>query len=247
MPDNIFFYIVTGFVAQLIDGALGMAYGVVASSVLLGMGLPPAAVSSTVHMAECFSTGASAVSHHYLGNIREKLFMQLVVPGVAGALIGAYVLPQLPGDVIKPYIAGWLLFMGIVILFKGSFRRRKKVVTKHVRPLGFFGALLDMIGSGGWGPLVATTLIARGNDVRQTIGSVNAAEFFVTLAGSISFFFTIGIAYPQAIIGLALGGIMAAPVAAWVVKIMPARPLMIIVGLIVMVLSIRTILSVLEL
>ncbi len=240
MTEDIFFFIAAGFIAQLIDGSLGMAYGVTASSILLGMGLPPAVVSSTVHAAECFSTGASAASHHIFGNVHKKLFKQLVVPGVAGAVVGAYLLTQLDGDIIKPYIAGYLLLMGIVIIFKAFKKIPQKDVNKHITPLGFFGALIDTIGGGGWGPIVASNLVARGQDVRNTVGSVNAAEFFVTLAASLTFLFTIGFSHPEVIVGLAIGGVLAAPIAAYLTKRIPVKPFMIAVGLLVIGLSIRT-------
>jgi uncharacterized membrane protein YfcA len=240
MDADLWFFIAAGFIAQLIDGSLGMAYGVTASSLLLGMGLPPATVSATVHAAECFSTGASAASHHIFGNVRTKLFKQLVVPGMIGAVLGAYILTELPGDVIKPYIAGYLLLMGVVIILKTFKKIPPKEVTKHVAPLGFFGAFIDTIGGGGWGPIVASNLVARGNDVRSTVGSVNAAEFFVTLAGSLTFLLTIGITHPQVIVGLAIGGVLAAPIAAYLTKRIPVKPFMVAVGLLVIALSIRT-------
>lgn len=246
MTSELAFFIAAGFVAQLIDGSLGMAYGVTASSLLLSLGLPPATVSATVHAAECFSTGASAASHHIFGNVRRKLFKQLVIPGMFGAVLGAYILTNLDGEKIKPYIAAYLLIMGIVIIAKAFKRIPPKEVTKHVTPLGFFGALIDTIGGGGWGPIVASNLMARGNDVRQTVGSVNAAEFFVTLAGSITFLLTIGITNAQAIVGLAIGGVLAAPIAAYFTKKIPHKPFMIAVGVLIICLSIRTIYKVMS-
>ncbi len=243
MTNDIWFFIAAGFVAQLIDGSLGMAYGVTASSLLLGLGLPPVTVSATVHAAECFATGASAISHHAFGNVRKQLFKQLVIPGVAGAVIGAYILTQLPGEKIKPYIAGYLLLMGIVIIGKAFRKIPPAEVTKHVMPLGFFGAFIDTIGGGGWGPIVASNLIARGNDPRETVGSVNAAEFFVTLAGSITFLLTVGVTNFMAIAGLAIGGVAAAPVAAYLCKRIPTKPFMIGVGLLIICLSIRNMLK----
>lgn len=245
ISHDLLYFVAAGFLAQLIDGSLGMAYGVTASSILLGMGLPPASVSATVHAAECFSTGASAVSHHAFGNVNKALFKQLVLPGIIGAVIGAYILTSLDGDVIKPYIAGYLLLMGIVIIVKAYKKISPKQVAKHVTPLGFFGALIDTIGGGGWGPIVTSNLVARGGDVRFTIGSVNAAEFFVTLAGSITFLLTIGITNAEAIVGLALGGVVAAPIAAYFSKKLPRKPFMIAVGVLIIALSIRTLYKVL--
>jgi uncharacterized protein len=239
--QQLLMFIAAGFAAQLIDGSLGMAYGVTASSLLLSLGLPPATVSATVHAAECFATGASAASHHIFGNVRRKLFTKLVYPGMAGAVIGAYILTQLDGDMIKPWIAGYLMLMGGVIILKAFKKVPATQVRKHVRPLGFIGAFIDTIGGGGWGPIVASNLVARGNDVRETVGSVNAAEFFVTLAGSVTFFLTIGITNYQAIVGLAIGGVLAAPLAAYLCKRVPVKPFMIAVGVLVILVSARTI------
>jgi hypothetical protein len=237
MGDFIF-YVLAGFAAQLIDGALGMAYGVTASTILLGLGLPPATVSATVHAAECFSSGASAISHKAFGNIDKELFKKLLIPGVTGAVIGAYLLSNLHGDVIKHYIAGYLLIIGLVIILKAFREFPPRTVTKHLIPLGFVGAFIDAIGGGGWGPIVATNLIVRGNDIRKTIGSVNAVEFFVTVAASVTFFTTLGFSYIHMIAGLAIGGVLAAPLGAWVCKKIPAKPFMIMVGSFVVLLSI---------
>src|SRR5712691_9657116 len=193
MTTELVLYIATGFIAQLIDGALGMAYGVTASSLLLSLGVPPAATSATVHAAECFTTGASAISHHAFGNVNRLLFRRLLLPGIIGAVLGAYILVSFLGDVIKPYIAGYLLVMGCVIVLKAFREIPPRTVTTHLAPLGFFGAFVDAIGGGGWGPIVASTLIARGNRLRETVGSVNAVEFFVTLAASITFVLTLGL------------------------------------------------------
>lgn len=237
MWHDILPYIAAGFLAQLIDGALGMAYGITASSLLLGFGLPPAAVSATVHAAECFSTGASAISHHAFKNIDKDMFKRLLIPGVIGAIIGAYILTNIPGDAIKPYIAVYLMGMGVIIILKAFKQFPSQKITSHLVPLGFFGAFVDAIGGGGWGPIVASNLIARGADVRKTVGSVNAVEFFVTLAASVTFFLTLGFAHVNVIIGLAIGGVAAAPIAAWACKTVPHRPFMIAVGILVIALS----------
>ncbi len=240
MPGPDFaFYVAVGFLAQLIDGALGMAYGVTASSLLLSFGLPPATASATVHAAECFTTGASALSHHAFGNVRASLFRRLLMPGIAGAVIGAYVLSRLPGERIAPFVSAYLLVMGGVIIGKAFREFPPRRVTTHLGPLGFVGAFVDAIGGGGWGPIVASTLIALGDDARETIGSVNAVEFFVTLSASFTFVLMLGLTNWPIIVGLALGGLIGAPVAAWACTRVPLRPLMIMVGLLVMVLSIR--------
>lgn len=234
---DILLYIAAGFLAQVVDGAMGMAYGVTASSLLLGMGLPPAIVSSTVHAAECFTTGASALSHRHFGNIDMKLFRRLVIPGVIGAVIGAYVLSSLPGEVIKPYVTAYLLCLGVMIVARSFRDIHFRHVETHLTPLGFIGALADTIGGGGWGPIVTTNLLFRGNEPARTIGSVNAAEFFVTTAASVVFFMTMGFAHWVVIVGLAAGGVLAAPLAAWTCRKIPPKPLMFVVGTLVIGLS----------
>lgn len=238
--EEFWLYILIGFIAQIVDGALGMAYGLTASSFLMGLGVPPATASATVHAAEVFTTGFSGISHHYFGNVDKKLFWRLVVPGVIGAAIGAYVLASLPGDKLTPYVSIYLLVIGVVILVKAFREFPPIVVTEYLTPLGFIGAFVDAIGGGGWGPVVASTLLARGSHVRMTVGTVNAVEFFVTLTASIVFIITLGLSHWQIIAGLALGGAIAAPIGAYIVKRIPLRPMLIFVGLLVVALSIRT-------
>lgn len=240
LPPDFILYIVIGFAAQLIDGALGMAYGVTASSLLLGFGVPPAVSSATVHAAECFTTGTSAISHHAFGNIDRKLFRRLLLPGMLGAGVGAYLLTTIDGDMLKPWIAGYLLLMGAMILLKSFRELVPKEVTSHVSILGFFGALVDAIGGGGWGPIVASNLIARGHELRLTVGSVNAVEFFVTLTASVVFLLTMGTGHLGIVLGLALGGVVAAPFGAWLVRFVRPRLLMPVVGVLVISLSART-------
>lgn len=237
-------YVGIGFIAQIVDGALGMAYGVTASSMLLGAGVSPAISSATVHAAECFTTGTSALSHRAFGNIDREQFRRLLLPGIVGAALGAYLLAKLPGDALKPWIAGYLLLMGVVIVYKAFRDFPPRRVTTHLVPLGFFGALVDSIGGGGWGPTVASNLIARGNTFRMTVGTVNAVEFFVTLTASLVFLLTLGLSNWQMIAALALGGVVAAPLGAWLVSRVRPRPVQCIVGLLVIVLSVRTLLQV---
>ncbi|MBI5802706.1 MAG: sulfite exporter TauE/SafE family protein [Verrucomicrobia bacterium] len=240
MTEEFLLYTLAGFVAQLIDGALGMAYGVTATSVLLTVGVAPVTASATVHAAECFSTGASALSHRAFGNISGFLFRQLVLPGILGAVLGACVLSSLPGDALKPYIAAYLLCIGLVIFLKAFRTIPSHPVTTHLKPLAFGGAFLDAIGGGGWGPIVSSNLIVRGNDVRETVGSVNAAEFFVALASSAVFVATLGLTNWPIIFGLALGGALAAPLGAWACHRLPVKPFMVLVGVLIMILSLRT-------
>lgn len=235
--EDILLYALAGFAAQLIDGALGMAYGVTASSMLMSFGLPPATVSATVHAAECFSTGASALSHRAFGNIDKGLFKRLLVPAILGAVLGAYILTTLPVDFIKPYIALYLLLMGVIIIVKAFKEFPPKKITTHLVPLGFIGAFVDAIGGGGWGPIISTNLIVRGNDIRTAVGSTNAVEFFVTFAASLTFFLTLGFTHWEVIMGLALGGAVAAPIGAWACSRIPVKPFMIAVGVIVIILS----------
>ncbi|MDR1074959.1 MAG: sulfite exporter TauE/SafE family protein [Xanthomonadaceae bacterium] len=242
IPPELIGFIAIGFGAQLVDGALGMAYGVTASSMLLGLGIPPATTSATVHAAECFTTGASLASHHLLGNIDRGLFWRLLIPGVIGAAVGAYMLGQLPGEKLKPWIASYLLLLGLVILFKAIRKHQPRLAISKVRSLGFVGALVDTMGGGGWGPVVTSSLLARGNDPRRTIGTVNAVEFFVTLTASIVFLATLGLDHWHIIVGLAIGGVLAAPLGAWFIRWVKPRPLLIAVGILVVGLSIRTLL-----
>jgi uncharacterized membrane protein YfcA len=217
-----------------------MAYGLTATSFLLAAGLPPATASATVHFAETFTTGASAISHHSFGNVHSPLFKKLVIPGVLGAALGAYVLTELDGDVLKPYVAGYLIFMGLYVLVKSFAEINPIHVQKRVGPLGFFGGLIDSIGGGGWGPIVTSTLLARGNHTRYTIGTVNAVEFFVTLTSSAVFIAIIGISHWNIVLALALGGVLAAPIAGFVAKKVPHRPMMFLVGLLIIGVSART-------
>lgn len=243
IAESFLLYVAAGFAAQMVDGSLGMAYGVTSSTLLLTIGLPPATVSATVHAAECFTTGASAISHRLIGNVNAQLFRRLLVPGIAGAVVGAYILSELPGAQLRAYSASYLLVMGLVILVKAFREFPPRTVSTYLIPLAFAGAFIDALGGGGWGPIVATTLIARGNGLRETVGSVNAAEFFVTVAASITFLVTLGIGHWQVIVALALGGLLAAPIGAWACKRLPTKPFMVLIGLLILGLSIRTLLK----
>lgn len=245
MELTILMYTLVGFIAQIIDGALGMAYGVSSNTFLLSLGLPPAAASASVHMAEVVTTGISGASHWKLGNVDWKLVRRLLIPGVLGGVAGAYLLTSVDGNIIKPYIAVYLLLIGGVIIYKAVTTVPRKKPDEYHGPrtslLGLFGGLCDAIGGGGWGPVVTSTLVARGKYPRTTIGSVNFSEFFVTLAESITFVLTLSFSeYWQIIIGLLIGGAIAAPFAARMTKILPLKTLMIMVGVLIILLSIRT-------
>jgi len=243
MDINIMIFVLVGFIAQLIDGALGMAYGVSSNTFLLSIGIPPATASASVHMAECVTTAVSGASHWKLGNIDKVLIKRLLIPGVLGGIAGAYILTSVNGNAIKPYISAYLILMGIVILVKAVSRNHvHKEVRTHLIPLGLAGGFFDAVGGGGWGPMVTTTLVARGNAPRFAIGSVNFSEFFVTFAQSVTFLLTMGMLDTwKIIIGLLIGGVLAAPLAAVAARKLPTRILMMMVGILIIILSIRTI------
>ena len=240
MDLTILGFFVVGFIAQLIDGCLGMAYGVISTTFLTGIGIPAAAASASVHTAEIFTTGVSGFSHFKFENIDKELVKKLLIPGVLGGIIGAYILTSIPGDKIKPFVAVYLLIMGIVIVIKARKNHEIKDVKTKISRLGFIGGFFDAIGGGGWGPIVTSTLVARGNCPRYTIGSVNFSEFFVTVAQSVTFFLTIGLVHWKIIVGLLLGGVIAAPFAAFSCKKLPHKPLMVLVGLLIIILNLRT-------
>ena len=234
-------FAVAGFVAQIIDGTLSMGYGVSATTLLLSFGVSPAAASASVHTAEVVATAFSAYNHWRLKNVIASFVKRLLIPGVLGAVAGAYVLTSVSGDVIKPFMAAYLIVMGVIILLK-AWRRDVRVASeRHLAPLGLVGGFCDAVGGGGWGPIVAGTLLARGNEPRTTIGSVAFSEFFVTFAASATLLLTIGVSNWLPIAGLALGGALASPLAARLTGRIPARPLMIAVGVVVILLSLRTI------
>lgn len=239
--DSLLWFTLAGFFAEMVDGTLGMGYGVSATTLLMSMGLPPAVASASVHTAEVFTTGMSAASHYRFGNVVWPIVKRLLIPGAIGAVIGAYILTSLPGDTIKPFVAAYLVIMGLVIIIKGIRRQVDREAHHHLEALGFAGGFFDAIGGGGWGPIVTGTLLARGNRPRTSIGSVNFSEFFITVASAVTFLLTIGITNWIPVAGLALGGAVAAPISAIVCKRVPPRPMMIAVGILVILLSARTI------
>jgi uncharacterized membrane protein YfcA len=242
MGHNIVLFVLVGFVAQIIDGALGMAYGVSSTTVLLSLGIPPAAASASVHTAEVFTTLVSGLSHLKLGNVDKRLLKKLLIPGVLGGVVGAYVLTSVPGKIIKPIVSLYLLLMGMAIIYRVFFRKvRERPVETYLVPLALAGGFFDAIGGGGWGPIVTSTIVARGHSPRLTIGSVNLTEFFVTFAEAITFILTLGLVNLQVVVGLIIGGILAAPVAAFTCRKLPSKTLMTIVGVLIVGLSVRTI------
>lgn len=236
-------FVGAGFIAQIIDGALGMAYGVSCSTLLLGIGVPPAIASASVHTAEVFTTGVSGLSHIFMRNIDKRLFFRLVFTGVAGAVIGAYLISKiLDGKIIKPYVAAYLLILGIYILLK-SFKNKEATKSnwKFAPILGFIGAFFDSIGGGGWGPIVSSNLIDKGNSPREVIGTVNTAEFFVTFFSTGVFIFILGIEAWKPVLALIIGGVIAAPIGAYILKFMSPKLIMKLVGILIIVTSSYTI------
>lgn len=242
MSDEFFWFLAVGFLAQLVDGSIGMAYGVTATSVLLGMGVPPATASACTHAAETFTTGASGFSHWRFGNVDWALFRRLAIPGMIGGAAGAYLLSNLDGNAIKPFISIYLLLLGLYILSKAfGPKPRNDVEVKQAGPLALFGGFFDAIGGGGWGPIVTSTLVGQGGKPRYVIGTVSVTEFFVTFVISGVFVFTIGLSHWEIIAGLVVGGVVAAPVAAFAVRYVPDKLLMALVGLAIVTISARTI------
>ena len=230
-----------GVFAQLVDGTLGMGYGATSTSFLLAYGVPPVISSTGVHVAEMFTTGASALSHHRFGNINKKLVKHLLIPGVLGSITGAYLLSDvIDGDVIKPFIAVYMIVLAVIIMKKALKKNIVKKKTKSLDLLASFGGFMDAVGGGGWGPIVTSTLLGRGRNPRYTIGSVNAAEFAVSFASGITFMLFGGIHGWQVIIGLILGGVIAAPLGAYLVNRIPRKPMMIAVGVLIIILSLKT-------
>jgi uncharacterized membrane protein YfcA len=240
--------VLAGFLAQLVDGALGMGYGVTSASILLSTGINPAAISGSIHTAEMFASGASGYSHYKFGNVNKKLFKILVIPGVIGAIAGAFLLVFLGkeySNYIRPILACYTLFLGVKILFIAFREVTKAKKFKHYGPLAGLGGFLDSFGGGGWGPIVTTTLITKGRSPRFVIGTVSLTEFFVTLASAFSFFILLGVTHMQTIIALILGGFIAAPIAAKLAGKLPRKTSFILLGILVIIWSTKILLQLL--
>ena len=232
-------FIAVGFAAQLVDGALGMAFGVISNTLLVGvLGVPPALASQRVHMVECFTTATSGISHLLHGNIDKALFFRLLVPGVIGGLLGAYVLSSIDAEVVKPFVLLYLSSVGIYLVWRGFFFPPKVKNPKIVAPLGLVGGFLDAAGGGGWGPVVTSNLLLQGADPRKVVGTVNSVEFFLTVTVSAAFIYHLGVAdLAGATLGLLIGGIAAAPLGAWAAKHFPARQMLVLVGVVLTITS----------
>ncbi len=238
-----FITLLVGFTAQMIDGTLGMAYGVSSSTLLRAMGIPSAMASFCTHAAEIFTTLTSGIFHVKMKNFSRSLFFRLLIPGMLGGILGAYVLTSIDDRVISPVISAYLIVMGLIIFLKIFSRKERKPrkLRFGVYPLALVGGFSDSLGGGGWGPVVTSTLVAADQGVRETIGTVNAAEFFVTLSESAAFFLTIGSElhdfYP-AVLGLMTGGVLASPLAAILCRKLPLKPLIASVGIMIVIINV---------
>ena len=241
-----FFFALIGFTAQLIDGSLGMAYGISANALLLSLGIVPAQASASIHIAEVATSGISGATHYGFGNVDMKLVKKLVIPGVIGAAAGALVLVWLPVQIMKIAVCLYLAVMGSIILHK-VFQKNKPAETHHhkVIPLGLFGGFFDASGGGGWGTIVTSTLVAKGSVPRLAVGTVNMAEFFVALSSSLVFIATLPMINWNIALGLALGGAIAAPFSAYLAHLIPAKTFMFLIGCAIILLSAYTIFQVL--
>lgn len=240
-------FIAIGFVAQLVDGALGMAFGVIANTALLWLGTPPALATSYVHVIKVFTGAVSGGSHIWHRNVDWKLFARLSASGVVGGVAGAYLLSLLhlnDSNFARPYVLAYLTLIGIYILWRGiGLKVPLEKRARIVEPVGLVGGFLDATGGGGWGPVTTSNLLIQGNNPRMTVGSVNSAEFVVALAVSITYVVSLGIRdFPIVVIGLLIGGVFGAPLGSWITKHVPARPMMIMVGGLLIVVSVFSIL-----
>ena len=240
-PD-FWIYVAVGFLAQMVDGALGMAYGTLSTGILLSAGVPPVTVSASVHSVQFFTAGISGLSHAYFRNINRLLLLILTVFGMAGGILGALFLTNIEGDLIKPWIAVYLMILGFFILWRRVRKDRIKEIRQSFRrqifraAFGFIGGFLDAIG-GGWGPMVTSNLMARNEDPRKVIGSVNTAEFFVKTAIAATFLSTMAFSFGTVVLGLLVGGVLAAPFGAYILRFVKPEILMTLVGILVIGLS----------
>jgi len=224
-------FLAVGFAAQLVDGALGMAFGVISTTLLISIGVPPAAASAGVHTVETFTTGVSGASHIIHRNVDWKLLARLAIPGVIGGVSGAYILTQIDASTVKPFVLAYLAAIGSFLIWRGFHYPPEHKPAKVVEPLGLAGGFLDAAGGGGWGPVVTGNLLVQGTEPRRTIGTVNTAEFILTVSISITFIATLGwAAFTVATLGLLIGGVVAAPLGAWAAKVAPPKVLLVFVG-----------------
>ena len=233
-PSALLPFILIGFAAQMVDGALGMAFGQISSTLLVSIGVPPAAASAGVHTAETFTTAVSGISHVAHRNVDWRLFFRIVVPGVIGGIAGAYLLTQIKADVAKPFVLTYLTALGVYLFYRGVMHRHTERQPKVIAPLGLAGGFLDAAGGGGWGAIVTSNLLVQGSNPRKTIGTVNTAEFFLTITISATFIVALGWeAFTTATLGLLIGGVLAAPFGAIIAKRVNPDVLLTFVGALV--------------
>jgi uncharacterized protein len=232
-------FIAVGFGAQLVDGALGMAFGVICNTLLVAvMGVAPARASANVHIVETFTTAVSGISHALHGNIDRGLFLRLLIPGVIGGVTGAYLLTNLDGNTVKPFVLGYLIAVGVYLLIRGLVFPPKVSKPKVVEPLGLIGGFMDAAGGGGWGPIVTSNLLVQGVEPRKVVGTVSAVEFFLTAVVSATFIYHLGVKdFATATIGLLIGGVFAAPLGALFAKRIPMKVMLVLVGTVLTITS----------
>jgi uncharacterized protein len=233
-------YLVIGFVAQIVGGTIGMAYGVTSNSLLLATGLGPAAASASSHLVAIVTFASNGFFHFKLGNVKKELIKRLLIPGVLGGVIGAYTVVSIPAKRLLPLIYIYLIIMGIVVIVKTLKKVDAEENTKHLIPLGFLGGLFDAIGGGGWGIVVTSGLISKGHKANLSIGTANVIRFFVTFAESIAFLLLIKTIHWDIILPLTIGGLIASPFGAILCKKIPVKPLAICVGALIIILSLTS-------
>lgn len=241
MDETWWMFFLVGVLAQAVDGALGMAFGVTATTVMLSFGTSPGQASAMVHIAEIFTTAASGASHWWHRNVDWSIARRIAVPGVIGGILGATVLANVDGKVIAPFVTAYLASMGVLILMRAlSLFAKLSPAQRSLPVIGFAGGLMDAIGGGGWGPIVTSTLVGSGHVPRFVIGTVNLTEFLVTVATSTTFIVTLGVADLAPVIPLILGGLVSAPFAGYLVRVVPTQALMLMVGVLIILLSVRS-------
>lgn len=242
LDTNFHWFVLAGFLAQMVDGALGMGYGVTSAAILLSTGASPAAISGSIHTSEVFASAASGYSHYRFGNVNKKLFKALVIPGVIGAAVGAFFLVYAGeeyGKLIRPAVAVYTMFLGIKFIMNAFRELKPQKKFKRYRTLAAFGGFFDSFGGGGWGPIVTSTLINNGRSHKYVVGSVSLTEFFITLTSAFTFFTLIGISHWQMIIALILGSLVAAPFAAKLAGRLPRKTAYLLLGALVIIWSVR--------
>jgi uncharacterized membrane protein YfcA len=240
VESSLIIYALIGFVAQLVDSSIGMAFGSLSSSLLLAIGFPAQSLSMTVHMTEIFGGSASAISHWRMNNLDYTTLKKLALPAIIGTVIGALLVTQFNNGALVPWLGCYFILIGTTIIIKTLYPSLIRVIKTHRRVLGFIGGFLDAFGGAGWGEFVSSGLLLRGHEVRKVVGSLVTVEFMVAVTVSVIFYSTIGITHWPEIIALSLGAIAAAPLGAWICKKAPSIPLTLVVGLVIVIIGLKT-------